>query len=268
MRKKTTMMENGKFYMSMNNFIIPNWNAPLSVKSLVTTRLGGLSKAPYNTFNLGAHVGDDLGLVLKNRQILAELLPDTPCWLNQTHSDKILWLDQPLLNNNTLAENLLLPYDASFTHSKNKVCVIMSADCIPILLTDKNASFVAAIHAGWRGVENGIIKKTISNISVPGSNMLAYIAPAICKDHFEVGPEVVEMFIHQDKSNRLFFSENGNGKFLCDLTAIAKNQLKGCGLLENNIYMSNLCTYCNEEQFFSYRRDRITGRMASLIWLS
>jgi YfiH family protein len=258
----------------LTNFITPDWDVPTDVKSLITTRVGGVSAAPYDSFNLGDHVGDNPEFVRQNRQILQEHLPSDPLWLKQTHSDKVLWVpDEPhILNGKTLAENLLLPYDASYTSQKNKVCVVMSADCIPILLTDKNASFVAAIHAGWRGVENGIIKRTISNTKSEtnkhGADMLAYIGPAICKNHFEVGPDVFEKFVTLDANNSPHFTKNSNGKFNCDLIEIARFQLLKCGLLSDNIYLSNMCTYCNKEQFFSYRRDGVTGRIASLIWLS
>jgi YfiH family protein len=253
----------------LSNFIIPNWEVPAGVKSLVTTRLGGVSLAPYDTFNLGDHVGDNPDFVQQNRHILREHLPNEPLWLNQTHSNNVLWAVEPdLVNGKTLAENMLLPHDASYTYSKNKVCVVMSADCIPILLTDKNASFVAAIHAGWRGVEKSIIAKAISCIGRPGADMIAYIAPAICKDHFEVGQDIFEMFINLDANNSLHFTKNSNGKFNCDLIGIARLQLLKCGLSAENIFLSNMCTYCNKEQFFSYRRDGVTGRIASLIWLS
>ncbi|MCE3268246.1 MAG: hypothetical protein K0R49_498 [Burkholderiales bacterium] len=249
--------------MPMNNFIYPNWNAPARVKSLITTRLGGVSVYPFDTFNLGTHVGDNLDSVLQNRQILAGFVPSKPFWLNQTHSDKAICIDNISPDN-----DISLDYDASFTYKKNQVCVAMSADCIPVLLTDKNGSFAAAIHAGWRGVENNIICKTISTIDIPGANILAYIAPAICKEHFEVGPEVFDMFILQDKNYKYFFKKNISDKFQCDLSAIAKQQLLKLGLLEQNIYLSEMCTYCRSELFFSYRRNGITGRMASLIWLS
>jgi len=247
----------------MNNFITPNWAAPISVGCLITTRIGGVSVAPYNTFNLGTHVGDAPELVMQNRLILEKSLPGKPFWLNQSHSDNLICLD------NTSSDALNLHnYDASFTCQKNKVCVVMSADCIPILLTDKKASFVAAVHAGWRGVENNIIGKTIHTSGLQSANILAYIGPAICKNHFEVGQEVFEMFVHQNIDNQHFFSEIGDDKFHCDLTAIAKAQLLRLGLLEQNIYLSDMCTYCNEELFFSHRRDEVTGRIASLIWLS
>jgi len=255
--------------MSMNNFITPDWDAPSGVKSLITTRLGGVSAAPYDTFNLGDHVGDNPEFVRQNRQLLAKSLPGEPLWLKQTHSNNVLWVTTPeLLNGNTLAENLLLPYDASFTHQKNKVCVVMSADCIPILLTDKKASFVAAVHAGWRGVENGIIARTISCIGAPGADMLAYIGPAICKNHFEVGQDVFDLFVNLDSNNANHFTKSGEDKYYCDLTEIAKFQLMKEGLLSYNIYSSDMCTYCDKEKFFSHRRDEVTGRIASLIWLS
>ncbi|HLX53564.1 MAG TPA: peptidoglycan editing factor PgeF [Aquella sp.] len=245
------------------NFITPDWDAPDSVKSLITTRVGGVSTAPYNTFNLGTHVGDELDSVLQNRQILEKHLPGKPFWLNQTHSDNLICLDNALPDTINLHN-----YDASFTCQKNKVCVVMSADCLPILLTDKKASFVAAVHAGWRGVENNIIGKTIHTSGLQSANILAYIGPAICKNHFEVGQDVFDIFVHQNIDNRDFFSETGDGKFYCDLTAIAKAQLLRLGLLEQNIYFSNMCTYCDKKLFFSHRRDGVTGRIASLIWLS
>lgn len=254
--------------MLMNNFINANWDAPPNIKTLITTRKGGVSQLPYNTLNLGLHVGDNQMDVLQNRQILTKFLPKEPFWLNQTHSDKVVCLDDiepPLL--------ATIDYDASFTTEKNKVCAIMSADCIPILLTNKNASFVAAIHAGWRGVENGIISKTIQQIkyklktteSSP-ENILAYIAPSICKNHFEVGHDVYKQFITKNTANEIFFTKTNNDKFHCDLAAIAKLQLLDLGIC--NIFLSSMCTYCNDDLFFSYRRDGITGRIASLIWLT
>lgn len=248
--------------MSINNFIYPNWNVPTNVKSLVTTRHGGLSASPYDTFNLAAHVGDYPDIVAKNRQILAKYLPGEPYWLNQTHSDQIICL------NNSIRKTLLLEcFDASYTYQKNIVCAVMSADCIPILLTDKNGSFAAAIHAGWRGVENNIIRKTINIIGVQSNDILVYMSAAICKNHFEVGAEIFTMFMQQDINNKSFFTAIGNGKFYCDLTAIAKMQLLKLGIINQNIYLSNMCTYCNKELFYSYRRDGMTGRIASMIWL-
>lgn len=258
--------------MSMNNFITPKWDAPVGVKSIITTRLGGVSVASYDTFNLGDHVGDAPELVMQNRLILEEYLPSKPFWLKQTHSNNVLWLDHHpgLLNGKSLEDNLKMPYDACYTSQKNKVCVVMSADCIPILLTDKHASFVAAVHAGWRGIENKIIKTVVSQISenCHPDNLLAYIGPAICKNHFEVGPEVLEMFVNLDTNNACYFTKISEEKYYCDLIAIAKDQLIKLGVCEENIYLSNMCTYCNEELFFSHRRDGVTGRIASLIWLS
>jgi YfiH family protein len=246
----------------LKNSFSANWTAPISVKTLITARLGGISQPPYNTLNLATHVGDDMLDVIKNREILSEYLPCAPAWLNQTHSDKLVCLD------NMPEGSIDIDADASFTTQKNKVCVVMSADCIPVLLTNKSASFAAAVHAGWRGVENNIIRKTIEASGTSTSDLMAYIAPSICQRHFEVGSEVFEQFVRLDHDNKHFFTAIGNDKFNGDLVGIAKLQMLKLGLPESNIYLSGLCTYCREDLFYSYRKDGVTGRIASLIWLS
>lgn len=246
----------------MNKFVYPHWATSPKVHSLITTRQGGLSRAPYDSFNIATHVGDDREIVLANRKLLELSLPNSPFWLNQTHSNKVV-----CLNSSTLAEDIL-NYDACFTYHKNLVCVVMSADCIPILLTNKNADFVAAIHAGWRGIESNIIENTIKKVNAPAYDMLAYIGPAICKSHFEVGIEVLDLLVHSNNKNKQFFAPGNSNKFHCDLVGIAKLQLLNLGLPEVNIYLSNRCTYCTQELFYSYRREGITGRIASLIWLT
>lgn len=249
--------------MSITNLITPQWIAPSKVQSLITTRGGGVSLAPYATFNVATHVDDNLNLVMQNRNLLQQFLPSEPYWLNQTHSDKIICLD----NIDPSTKTPPLDYDASFTQQKNKICAVMSADCIPILLTDKNASFVAAIHAGWRGIENNIIRNSILAVTTPSAHMLAYLGPAICKEHFEVGSDVFERFIRQDEDNKILFSRRDDGKFNCDLSAIAKMQLLKLGLTQQNIYLSNRCTFCEDRLFYSHRRDGLTGRIVSLIWI-
>lgn len=251
----------GRYYMSTNNLLKASWNAPHNVKTIITTRLGGVSNTPYDSLNLGTHVGDDIKHVIENRNTIIKNLPANPYWLNQTHSNNIICVDG--LEN----DNSCLDYDASFTTQKNKVCVVMSADCIPILLTDTQARFAAAIHAGWRGVENNIIRNSIISSNIKVNEIIAYIGPSICQKHFEVGAEVLEQFTKQYMENKQFFIPNSNNKFNCDLAAIAKLQMLKIGILPNNIHLSNLCTYCEKELFYSYRRDGITGRIASLIWL-
>ena len=248
------MMVIGKFCM-LNNFLKANWDAPKNIKTLITTRLG-IDNAD---FNLALHVGGDLHATKNNRDILAESLPNNPHWLSQTHTNLVLDLDSNIPNNTS--------FDAAITKTKGTVCVVMTADCIPILITNTNGSFVGAIHAGWRGVENNIIANTIQSSKVPPKDIIAYIGPAICGKHFEVGFDVFEIFTKLSSDYEKFFTPKGNDKFECDLIGIAKLQLINLGILDKNIYLSNLCTYCNNDLFYSYRKEKNTGRFASLIWI-
>ncbi|MFN8769953.1 MAG: peptidoglycan editing factor PgeF [Neisseriaceae bacterium] len=246
-----------------NRVIIPNWNKPTKVKVLITTRNGGVSMGAYRSFNLAAHVDDDPTLVLQNRKILSQYLPSEPIWLKQTHSTNILNL---IDNIDNIKINLENEYDGIITNNKSQVAVVMTADCIPLLLTDKHGTFVGAIHAGWRGLANGIVDNVLTQINVIKKDILAYIGPTICKHHFEVGHDVYQLFNLSFNYDKYFVSHN-NGKFLCDLPSIIKEQLINNGILEENITNSNLCTYCKSDLFFSHRRDKVTGRIASLIWL-
>ena len=273
--------------MLKSNMLVANWPAHKRVKTLITTRDGGYSIDEFNSLNLALHVNDNPEHVLHNRKLLQQQLPDKPYWLNQTHSNKIINLDT-IHHNPTNVETALkqsesedefdletgispLKYDASITTCRNKVCVVLTADCLPILITNKQGTFVAAIHAGWRGVENSVIKNTIQASNSDLRDILVYIGPAICQNHFEVGGEVLEQFTSLDPANAKFFIEKTTagttGKYNCDLTGIAKLQLLNLGVLDSNIYLSNLCTYCREDLFYSYRKQNITGRFASLIWL-
>lgn len=244
-------------------YIYPECFANHKTSSLITTRNGGISLPPFNSLNLGAHVGDNPQHVALNREILNKALPSEPFWLEQTHSNRVINLDK--LDNDYVNRN----FDASFTRSPNKVCAVMTADCLPILLTDGIASFVAAIHAGWRGVHNEIIKQTMLAINhKQPKQIIAYIGPSICQSHFEVGSDVKEQFIELNPQNKYFFKTKAD-KFECDVTAIAINQLLSCGLTKENIHLSNMCTYCDQDKFYSYRRDgNATGRIASLIWIN
>lgn len=242
------------------------WTA--KVQTLITTRNGGISAPPFNSLNLGTHVGDNLEHVLKNRSIVQEIIPGSPYWLQQTHSNYVINLDD--IGDVSWNEYKNHNFDASFTRVKNKVCVVMTADCLPILLTDQQSSFVASIHAGWKGVENGVIKNTISALKHKShQDIIAYIGPSICQTHFEVGYEVKEQFIKLDLQNEKYFRQRIGeiNKFDCDVVGIAVLQLLNLGLLTKNIYLSDICTYCQDKEFFSYRRDGKTGRIASFIWL-
>ncbi len=249
------------------SFIIPQWAAPNNVQTLVTTRLGGVSLAPYDSFNLGDHVGDCSGHVQKNRQKLARQcqLPDGSLqWLNQVHGNASC---------EARTDGVVREADASFTRIRNTACVIMTADCLPVLLCDKRGRQVAAVHAGWRGLASGIIEATLSTFPLP-LNVSAWLGPAIGPSAFEVGDEVVDAFTSLPMSDE--FSQltrqafvphvATKGKWLADLYLLARIRLKLMGVTD--VYGGEYCTWRDESQFYSYRRAGITGRMASLIWLT
>ncbi|MGB2833473.1 MAG: peptidoglycan editing factor PgeF [Methylotenera sp.] len=246
--------------MSELNFIIPNWPAPANVKALQTTRTGGVSHAPYVSLNLGAHVNDDAIAVAQNRQLLSPYLPSEPVWVNQVHGIEVIDAAQ-----STCLQNA----DASFTTKANVVCVTMTADCLPVLLCDQAGTVVAAVHAGWRGLCDGVIEAAVNQFSVEPSEILAWLGPAIGPNAFEVGEDVRQQFIQQDSRAEQAFSAFGE-KWLCNMYLIAQQRLAKLGVKQ--IYGGGInedfCTYTDETRFFSFRRDNVTGRMASLIWLT
>ena len=246
--------------MSQLNFITPNWPAPANVKALQTTRVGGVSVAPYASLNLGAHVNDDGNTVAHNRQLLSPNLPSEPVWVNQVHGIEVIDAAKSACLENA---------DASFATKNNVVCVTMTADCLPVLLCDTDGTVVAAVHAGWRGLCDGVIESAINKMPVQASHILAWLGPAIGPNAFEVGDDVREQFIQKDSQAALAFKPQGD-KWLCDMYLIAKQRLKNLGVTQ--IYGGSInedfCTYTDEARFFSFRRDNVTGRMASMIWLS
>lgn len=263
----------------MLDFVTPNWPAPLSIRAFTTTRLGGCSSEPFDGFNLADHVGDELSDVLTNREALISTfsLPSPPVWLNQTHS--------VLVANLPLAQDALPNADASMTSSKGVVCAVMTADCLPILLTTCSGGLVGAVHAGWRGLADGIVKQTVDAMrSQSREPLMAWIGPSISQAHFEVGDDVYQAFVAQDSAAASAFVVKDYGdpisslapssiehlpgqKWLADLPALAIMRLIDSGLRAENIYTSGLCTFADKERFFSYRREGQTGRIASLIWI-
>ena len=257
--------------MSQINFITPNWPAPANVKALQTTRVGGVSKSPYASLNLGAHVNDDPIAVAKNRQLLSPYLPSEPVWINQVHGIEVI---------DAAGSSCLQNADASFTTKSNVVCVTMTADCLPVLLCDTAGTVVAAVHAGWRGLCDGVIEAAINKMLVPPSEILAWLGPAIGPNAFEVGKDVREQFMLKDNQAGLAFKPQPffkphddhklNDKWLCDMYLIAKQRLNKLGVTK--VYgggvNEDFCTYTDEARFFSFRRDNVTGRMASMIWIS
>lgn len=241
------------------NFLQPNWQAPSNVRALTTFRYGGVSLAPYDSFNFGDHVGDDENAVKINRTLLTEQfgLPQMPLFLTQTHSTRVLRL--PSSGNDLQA-------DAAYTDRPNQVCLVMTADCLPVLFTHRQGNEVAAAHAGWRGLCDGILEQTVTHFQSPPADIMAWLGPAIGPTAFQVGQDVVEKFVAQDLQAEQAFSPDPNhqGKYFGDLYRLAKQRLNRLGITQ--ISGGEYCTYRQKEQFFSFRRDGKTGRMASLIW--
>lgn len=247
------------------SLLTPNWPAPESVRACITTRMGGSSSGNYTANNLALHVGDDAEKVEINRQTLVRQLELTrqPQWLEQVHGVKITCARD---------DGLVRTADAVYTTETGLACVVMTADCLPILLCDRNGTQVAAVHAGWRGLAKGVVARTVDQFAAPASQLLAYLGPAISQPHFEVGVEVLEAFFkaardprHSERVASAFKPGQRPLRFYADLYALARAELQALGV--EAIYGGDFCTYADNNRFYSYRRDRETGRMASLIWL-
>ena len=292
-------------------FIIPDWPAPACVKALQTTRQGGVSAAPYDNFNLGSHVGDAPLAVARNRMLLNTLLPSEPVWLEQTHGSLVINADHAGCQPQA---------DACIARHRAAVCVVMTADCLPVLLCDQQGTVVGAVHAGWRGLCNGVIEATVLAMAVPPQRLMAWLGPAISQDAFEVGEEVRTAFVAAQPQAEAAFISGQRGKWLAmtrrcgasgagmaashplpqaagfaitsdlasavdspsrmasssisnvsrvwlaDIYALARLRLNALGITE--IHGGDYCTYRERERFFSYRRDGVTGRMGTFIWLT
>ena len=240
------------------SLIMPDWPAPVQVRAVSTTRWGGVSPPPYESLNLAGHVGDDPAHVAENRQRLATALHRVhePAWLEQVHGTTVV-----------AAETVAAPViaDAAWTRALNRACVVMTADCLPVLLCDRVGTVVAAVHAGWRGLAAGVIGATVARLGTPPMELLAWLGPAIGPDVFEVGEEVRAAFLGLNTGNAVCFRPSPAGRWLADLYELARRQLRGLGI--SGIYGGEFCTFSAPERFFSYRREPRTGRMASLIWL-
>lgn len=243
--------------MSATEYLSANWAAPARVRTLVTTRSGGESQAPWASFNLAMHVGDDALAVAHNREALRAHLPAEPAWLNQVHGVHVV--DAGKLG------GTVPDADASVAHGAGAVCVVMTADCLPVLFCDKAGSVVGAAHAGWRGLADGVLEATVAAMGVPPGEILAWLGPAISPDAFEVGAEVRAHFVAHAAEAAAAFSDIGEGKYLADIYLLARQRLAEAGVTD--VSGGEHCTVIERERFFSYRRDGVTGRMASLIWL-
>lgn len=244
-------------------FIDVDWPAPPAVRALATTRQGGHSAAPYASFNLGDHVGDDGSAVAANRQLLAAALPQgaSVSWLSQVHGTTVVEAGQggppPLA-------------DAQWSRTRGVACAVLTADCLPVLLCSAAGDVVAAAHAGWRGLLAGVLEATVMAMDTPPASVLAWLGPAIGPAAFEVGEEVRDGFLAaatpvEVAATTACFVPVHPGHYLANLPALARARLQGAGV--TNVFGGNWCTHSDSERFFSYRRDGQTGRMASIILL-
>lgn len=241
-------------------FLPADWPAPSGVIGGCTTRRGGVSAGPWAELNLAVHVGDVDADVQQNRQRLQQrlALPQAPVWLDQVHGNEVYEAGRtPFIS--TVAA------DAVYTRHPGVVCAVLTADCLPVLLTSRAGGEVAAVHAGWRGLATGIIESTLARFRSPVSEVLAWLGPAIGADSYEVGAEVFDTFVADAPDLSAAFAVTRPGHWHADLYALARTRLRSAGL--ENIYGGGFCTYTQTDVFFSYRRDGTTGRMASLIWI-
>jgi YfiH family protein len=245
--------------MPPESLLVPDWPAPPAVRAVCTTRRGGISPPPYDSLNLADHVGDDPARVAANRRWLAAAvgLPAEPAWLEQVHGTDVV-----------AAESVRTPVaaDAAWTREIGRPCVVMTADCLPVLLCDRAGTTVAAAHAGWRGLAGGVIAATVARLAVAPGELLAWLGPAIGPAAFEVGEEVRAAFLALDAGNAPCFKPSPAGRWLADIYQLAQRQLSDLGV--RDVYGGKFCTFSEPERFFSYRREPRTGRMATLVWLA
>ena len=243
---------------TQTDWLIPEWPAPPRVKACSTTRNGGVSEGRFASLNLAAHVEDDVAAVKRNREILQATLsiPREPVWLSQVHGVRVV--DAAKADIDTQA-------DASFSRQSGVACVVMTADCLPVLFTDREGSVVASAHAGWRGLLGGVLEQTVAAMQVPPENILAWFGPAIGPENFEVGDEVRDAYLKTDEDTAVAFLPSRPGHWWADIYELARLRLNRAGV--RAMYGGGLCTFADPDRFYSYRRDHVTGRMASLIWM-
>lgn len=243
---------------------IPDWPLPEGVEACITTREHGLSVTPFDSFNLAQHVGDDSAQVLLNRKALIDRFDQLKAiqWLDQVHGIECVE-----------AGHVTQSADACITSERQLACAVMTADCLPVLFCDNTANQVAAAHAGWRGLAGGVLAQTVSGFQAPPSELTAYLGPAIGPSAFEVGLEVLEQFFASARNlqqleafSAAFKPSSKPLHFKADLYALARAELYALGV--SDVYGGGLCTFTEQERFYSYRRDNQTGRIASLIWLA
>ncbi|HYJ41259.1 MAG TPA: peptidoglycan editing factor PgeF [Steroidobacteraceae bacterium] len=235
-----------------------DWRLPAGVHAAFTTRLGGVSSAPWDSFNVATHVGDVAKDVAANRARLGTLLalPSDPAWLSQVHGTVVADLDA--------YPQGVITADAAVARTDGRVCVVMVADCLPVLFASRDGRRIAAAHAGWRGLAAGVIEQTVAAMGVRGDVLTAWLGPAISKEHFEVGDDVRAAFVDADSGAADAFVRNANGRWQADLVGLARRRLAALDITD--VSGGQWCTFADRERFYSHRRDGKGGRMAALIW--
>lgn len=246
--------------MSGIQLLTPRWTVSANVRAAFTLRAGGVSVPPFDSLNLGSQSGDEPAAVDENRRRLRDALtlPSEPAWMDQVHGADVVDLD-------TVAPGTLLRADGAVARTRGRICVVRVADCMPVLFADRAGTAVGAAHAGWRGLVGGVLEATVTAMRLDAARLSAWMGPAIGPAHFEVGDEVREAFNAHDPRAISAFTPNERGRWQCDLYALARQRLEAFGVGE--ITGGGWCTYAEARQFYSYRRDSRTGRMAALIWL-
>ncbi|QZX84132.1 peptidoglycan editing factor PgeF [Metapseudomonas otitidis] len=240
----------------MTGWLTPDWPAPARVRACVTTRADGVSLPPYDSFNLGDHVDDDPAAVASNRLKLTTTLGCQPAWLSQVHGIRVVEADPTRVE----------AADASWSQTPGIASLVMTADCLPALFCNRDGTRVAAAHAGWRGLVNGVLEATLDALATPSDQILVWLGPAIGPDAFEVGPEVRDAFTAQHAEADAAFRPSANaGRYLADIYALARIRLAARGITA--VYGGGFCTV-SDPRFYSYRRASRTGRFASLVWLA
>jgi len=236
----------------------PEWPVPRHVRVVSTQRTGGASEGAYASLNLAAHVGDDAGRVRENRRRLcaAAGLPSEPLWLEQVHGCEVVRAD---------AQGGVPRADSVVATRAGCVCAVMTADCLPVVLADQAGTRVAVAHAGWRGLAGGVVEATVEALGVDAADIVAWLGPAIGQRAFEVGPEVRQAFIDRLPEAEVGFEPNDRGRFQADLCGLARIVLARAGV--GPVYGGGWCTATEASRYFSFRRDGVTGRMATLAWL-
>ena len=248
------------------SWLIPDWPTPPGVHALSTWRSGGVSAGPYASLNLGDHVGDAPQAVDENRRRLcaAADLPTEPNWLRQVHGIAVADLDRLAGEDSTRREGERPEADAAVARGAQRICAILTADCLPVLLAARTGAAVAAAHAGWRGLAGGVLAATVQALALPPGNLIAWLGPCIGPSCYEVGSEVRAAFLAQLPQAEHAFRANERGRYLADLAQIARIELHRLGVAA--VYGGEECTHRDAARYFSHRRDGRTGRQATLIW--